>query len=183
MKFIEIGMALALLACVGSPAHAGKDPCQIISPSQLEELGLSGAKASLIPAAIDGKQFGLEGELTGFSCEFKKDNGDKIKLISVFDVVGEQDQVKLANHFGSLAKDKSSHAEAAAAQNTIHVKNGICEGVYFLNSQLSVCTGLLPKAVMIIAFGEDNFVGKAWPPIKAAKTFNEAAKTWARFTE
>ena len=183
MKIIKIGMALAFLASVGSHAYAGKNPCQLISASQQDELGLSGAKASLIPAAIDGKQFGLDDELTGFSCEFKKDNGDKIKLVSVFNVTGEQAHAKLTNHFESLAKEKPSGAAAVTSQNTIPIKNGICEGIYFLKSQLSVCTGLLPKAVMIIALGEDNFIGKAWPPLKAEKIFNEAARTWAQHNE
>lgn len=183
MGIIKVGMAFGLLASVGSHAYADKNPCQLISASQQDELGLSGAKASLIRVAIDGKQFGLEGELTGFSCEFKKDNGGKIKLVSIFNVTDEHAHAKLMNHFDSLVKEKQSDAEVVAGQNTIPIKNGICEGIYFFKSQLSMCTGLLPKAVMIIALGEDNFVGKAWPPIKAEKIFNEAAKKWAQANE
>jgi hypothetical protein len=57
----------------------------------------------------------------------------------------------------------------------MRVKDGLCEAIHFGPMQLSICIGLVSDQLMLVSTAEANTVGKAWPPLKAVKLFNEAA--------
>ena len=172
VKTATIALCLAMLC---AHARAEVNPCQLVSAAQQQELGLIEAPRAVIPADIDGKQFGLDHGITGSACEFSKSEREKLKLVSVFKITDDQDRIKLKKHFGADAKEGAKPVSPEAAGKLIQVNGGRCEAIYFGQSQLSICIGLVSDQLMFVALGEANMLGKAWPPLKAAKLFNEAA--------
>jgi hypothetical protein len=176
MSISKTGTIALCLATLCAHVHAELNPCQLVSAAQQQELSLSEANHAVIPADIDGKQFGLDRELTGSACEFIKTKyREKMKLLSVFKITDEQDRIKLKKHFGADLKQGAKPVSPELAGNMMRVKDGLCEAIHFGPMQLSICIGLVSDQLMLVSTAEANTVGKAWPPLKAVKLFNEAA--------
>lgn len=172
-------VACTLLACGAAPAWADPDPCRLISTERQAELGLTGWQRASVPADLDAKGFGLNARLSGRSCQFKRGQGDLVNVLSIFDVRDEGDRAKLASHLRSRTQDAALQAAAQAGQIAIPTKAGVCDAHYILESQVSICIGLLPGAFVLASIGERNATGKAFAPLTLMKLFDEVEATWA----
>lgn len=176
-------LAWALVASVATGAHAQVDPCELISKEQRDALGLIGWHSSAVPANLDAKPFGLDNELKGRSCEFRRGRNDMLNVLSIFDIPDERARFSLFNHLQARTQDAALHNAASAGQVVIRTQTGICEAIYLGESQLSICTSLLPGAFVMLSLGERNGVGKAFPPLKLMQLLNDVSVRWPKGPE